>query len=150
MLKKRQSAANKRVLKDRRLTGFTRIKTSHKGCYLFFLKNYRIEFRYIMFLKRLLKGLRRCGIKSHKPLLYKLYISLTKNYSLTKKSKNSRMGKGKGTYIREAIKVKKFRPFIYTIGYQSSSLLKLATSFERRTNKKSSCFSYFGYVSMYS
>lgn len=147
--KNRQLNSNKLLLKGRRLTGFTHIRYWYEGSYLFFFKNYRIEFKYMTFLKKLLKKLRRKGLKKQRSLTYKLYVSLNSNYMLSKKSKNSRMGKGKGTFIREAIKVKKFRPFIYTIGYGDRPLKKLATAFGCRTNKKLSCFTSVGFDKSY-
>lgn len=100
-------------------------------------------------LKKLLKKLRRRGLKQQRSLVYKLYVSLNSNYMLSKKSKNSRMGKGKGTFIREAIKVKKFRPFVYTIGYGDRPLLKLANMFGSKTNKKLACFTSSGFDKSY-
>tara|TARA_B110000503_G_scaffold490_1_gene720 strand:+ start:1302 stop:1760 length:459 start_codon:yes stop_codon:yes gene_type:complete len=147
--KNKQINSNKLLLKGRKMTGFTHIRCYYEGSYLFFLKNYRIEFKYMTVLKRLLKKLRRRGLKKQRTLAYKLYVSLNSNYMLSKKSKNSRMGKGKGVFIREAIKVKKFRPFIYTIGYGDRPLLKLATMFGSKTNKKLACFVGSGFDKSY-
>lgn len=101
-------------------------------------------------LKKYLKKLRRKGLKKQKLLVYKLYVSLNQNYLLSKKSKNSRMGKGKGAFIREAIKVKKFRPFIYSSGYKPQTLSKLAKRFTEKTNKKLTCYSKVGSERIYS
>ena len=60
------------------------------------------------------------------------------------------MGKGKGSFIREAIKVKKFRPFIYSNGHRLKSLIKLASQFSNKTNKNLSCFSSTGFDRTYS
>lgn len=147
--KKKKTNLNRLLLKGRKLTGFTHIRYYYEGSYLFFFKNYRIEFKYISFLKKLLKKLRRRGLKKQRSLAYKLYVSLNSNYLLSKKSKNSRMGKGKGALIREAIKVKKFRPFIYTIGYNDRPLLKLANAFGKKTNKKLACFINSGFNKSY-
>ena len=121
------------------------LRYTYKNSYLFFFKNCRVEFKYVSFLKKLLKKLKRRGLKKQKSTVYKLYISLTKNYCLSKKSKNSRMGKGKGSFIREAIKVKKFRPFIYSTGYGVQSLSRLAHAFSSKTNVKLSCFAATGF-----
>lgn len=131
------------------MQGFVHIRYYYEGVYLFFKKNYRIEFKYVTMLKKFLKKLRRRGIKKHKNLVYKLYVSLSQNYMLSKKSKNSRMGKGKGSFIREAIKVKKFRPFIYTSGYKPDSLVKLSNHFSKKTNKELACFSSTGFNKSY-
>lgn len=116
------------------------LKKRQSDCFLFFLKNYRIEFKYIFFLKKALKKIRfkmqkRGGVKPQK-----LFVSLKKNYILSKKSKNARMGKGKGAFIREAIKVKKYKPFVYAYGYSIRSVFLLSKYFDKKTNKKSSCF----------
>lgn len=148
--KNRQLQGNKLLLKSRRPNGFTHIRYYYEGIYLFFNKNCRIEFKYIVMLKKFLKKLRRKGIKKQKNIVYKLYVSLSQNYMLSKKSKNSRMGKGKGSFIREAIKVKKFRPFIYSNGHRLKSLIKLASQFSNKTNKNLSCFSSTGFDRTYS
>lgn len=148
--KNKQSQVNRLLLKSRRPQGFTHIRYYYEGVYLFFHKNYRIEFKYITMLKRFLKKLRRRGLKQQKLLVYRLYVSLSQNYLLSKKSKNSRMGKGKGSFIREAIKVKKFRPFIYSNGYKPQTLVKLAKRFTEKTNKKLTCFSKIGSERVYS
>lgn len=148
--KNQQNQINRLLLKGRRPQGFTHIRYCYEGVYLFFHKNYRIEFKYITMLKKFLKKLRRRGLKKQKSLVYRLYVSLTQNYLLSKKSKNSRMGKGKGSFIREAIKVKKFRPFIYSTGYKPQTLRKLAKRFTDKTNKRLTCFSQQGSERTYS
>lgn len=148
--KNKQLQGNKLLLKSRRPKGFTYIRYYYEGIYLFFNKSYRIEFKYIVMLKRFLKKLKRRGIKKQKSIAYKLYVSLSQNYMLSKKSKNSRMGKGKGSFVREAIKVKKFRPFIYSNGHRLKSLTKLASRFSVKTNKSLSCFSSVGFDRTYS
>lgn len=137
------------LFKGRYLSGFIYINYLFLGNYLFFLKNSRIEYKYITILKKFLKRLKSKGIKSQRTHIYKFYLSLKNNYFLSKKSKNSRMGKGKGSLIREAIKVKKFKPFVYIIGYRHQALVKLAKSYGDFINKKAYCFSYTGYDNLY-
>jgi ribosomal protein L16/L10AE len=61
--------------------------------YLFFAKNTRIEFIYFFRFKKIFKKI----IKKNKN---NLWFFVNKNYPVSKKSKNSRMGKGKGLFNR--------------------------------------------------
>ena len=148
--KKRKNQNNTPLLKGRRPTGYVDIKYYYEGAYLFFSKSGRVEFKYIGMLKKFLKKMRRRGLKGHRSLAYKLYVSLAQNYVLSKKSKNSRMGKGKGGFVRPAIKVKKFRPFIYSVGHRQQVLAKLAHRFTARTYVGLQCYSKRGWERSYS
>jgi len=64
----------------------------------FFKKEYRFEFVYLSFLKRLFKKL--SILKKKMKYFSKIWIFLTKNYPVSIKSKNARMGKGKGSFLR--------------------------------------------------
>ena len=63
--------------------------------------NFRFEFIYFLVLKKLFKN----NLKYKYPsFLYpRLWVYLRSNYPLTRKSKNSRMGKGKGAFLRWSI-----------------------------------------------
>lgn len=63
--------------------------------------NFRFEFIYFLTLKKLFKNNLKYKYSS---LLYpRLWVYLRSNYPLTRKSKNSRMGKGKGAFLRWSI-----------------------------------------------
>jgi ribosomal protein L16/L10AE len=55
-------------------------------------------------LRKILKRFRRVWEKQHL-CPQKLWFWLRKNYVISKKSKNARMGKGKGKFVRYAIKL---------------------------------------------
>ena len=76
---------------------FNKFKFGHIGLVL--LKKLRFEFIY---LKWFIKLIKKKKYLKKKPYFFKkkIYIILPKNYSLSKKSKNSRMGKGKGELLR--------------------------------------------------
>jgi ribosomal protein L16/L10AE len=59
-------------------------------------KSYNIEYIYLYNFKKSLKKYHNFKKKNTK----KIWLFLHKNYPLTKKSKNSRMGKGKGSFVR--------------------------------------------------
>ena len=126
--------------KGRRLTGFTMLKASTEDRYLYFMRSYRVEYKYINFLKKILKAAKPRLSPRSRNFLVRLYVSLKNNYTISKKSKNARMGKGKGSFVREAIKVKKFKPFIYTSGCCPTVLKKISHALLKRANIESSCF----------
>jgi hypothetical protein len=69
------------------------------GSFGFFFKNeFRFEFVYLALLKKILKNIfiNKIKYKSTK----KFWIFLSKNYPISNKTKNARMGKGKGSFLR--------------------------------------------------
>lgn len=148
-MQKKKINDNKLKFKGRCSNGFIFLNYTILSNYLFFLKNSRIEYKYITILKKFLKKLKSKRIKAQRTFIYKFYLSLKGNYILSKKSKNARMGKGKGAIIRHAIKVKKFKPYVYVIGYRHATLCKLAKSYGDFINKKTKYFSYLGYNKLY-
>jgi hypothetical protein len=78
-----------------------KIKLSFGTAGLYFAKENRIELIYIRNMRKLVK---RLGFPKKVSLIKyfkkKLFFFLKKNFPLSKKSKNSRMGKGKGKFLR--------------------------------------------------
>lgn len=70
----------------------------------FFLKEIRFEYLYFFFFKKLIKLLNKNKYCTFNKFFY--WFFLKGNFPLTKKSKNSRMGKGKGMFLRWSIKLK--------------------------------------------
>lgn len=62
---------------------------------------FRFEYIYFRFLKKWIKKI--VSLKYKKTVKARIWFNITSNYPLTKKSKNSRMGKGKGSFLRWAI-----------------------------------------------
>ena len=148
-MQKKRINENKPKFKGRCSSGFIFINYTTLSNYLFFLKNCRIEYKYITILKKFLKKLKSKRIKAQRTFIYKFYLSLRGNCILSKKSKNARMGKGKGAMIRHAIKVKKFKPYVYIIGYRHATLSRLAKAYGNFINKKTGYYSHLGYNKLY-
>lgn len=86
-----------------------------------------------MVLKKLLKRIRHGVSRAQGKNTSVLFIPIRKNYSYSKKSKNSRMGKGKGALTRYVIRVQKFKPFIHFSGCYPESITKLSSIFSSKT-----------------
>lgn len=71
----------------------------------FFKKRYNFELVYYSFINRVLK--RFFFKKRNKRFYRKIWFFFKKNFPITKKSKNARMGKGKGSFLRWVIRLKK-------------------------------------------
>lgn len=57
-----------------------------------------------------------------------MWINLKSNYPLTKKSKNSRMGKGKGMFLRWVVTIRPSIPFAEFLGFSFRFLFQLKKS----------------------
>ena len=125
-------------IKNRETTSFKkRYKIGYKlpsltfGDFSFTLcKSYNIEYIYIYNFKKNLKKY----FKFKKSTLKKVWLFLHKNYPLTKKSKNSRMGKGKGALSRYCSRIKQNHNLFEFIGFNLRDLIKLKTIFLKKTN----------------
>ena len=96
-----------------------------------FLKNYRIEYIYLFELKKKLKFF----LTLRKKILNKnLWIFLQGNSPVSKKSKNSRMGKGKGSLLRMSCRVKKNMIFMEFLNLNYIILRKIALYFKIKNN----------------
>lgn len=88
----------KHIFKKRQTTSICLAKVYNSQWHLYTTRKFRFEYVYIRVLKKLL---RRKFIKAttrfFKP---KYWLTLSPNYILTKKSKNSRMGAGTGSFVR--------------------------------------------------
>lgn len=68
---------------------------------LYCLYTFRFEYRYCLFLRKFFKKLlKRRKRKIHTFYRKKTWLFIRPNYTLTHKSKNARMGKGKGNFKR--------------------------------------------------
>lgn len=89
----------------------------------FFLHQIQFEFVYLRLIKRRLRiMLRRRGgrYKSRK-----VWLNLRANFPVSKKAKNSRMGKGKGAFLRWIVRVRPFSVFFSFFGFSFYVLFKL-------------------------
>lgn len=98
-----------------------------KGSAFFFFYNFiKFECVYLKFLKRKIKKLVKRRKKRYRGR--RLWINLKANYPLTKKSKNSRMGKGKGIFLRWVVTIRPATKFAEFLGYPFQFLILLRKS----------------------
>ena len=67
---------------------------------LIFSKECKIEVKYLKIFKKFLKKIFKKNFGYKYFYKQKCWLNLPTNFPLTKKSKNSRMGKGKGSFVR--------------------------------------------------
>lgn len=90
-----------RLLKKRtfKLNRLPRLKYGTAGLYC--LHTFRFEYKYCLFLRKTFKSMfRRRRRKIATYCRRKSWMFIRPNYTLTRKSKNARMGKGKGNFKR--------------------------------------------------
>jgi ribosomal protein L16/L10AE len=98
---------------------------------VFFSKNNRIENIYLFDLKKKFKFFL---VKQKKGFNKRLWIFIQRNYPISKKSKNSRMGKGVGKFLRLCTRVKKNSTFLEFLNINPVILKKVLHYFSKKTN----------------
>lgn len=91
-------------------------------------KSYNLEYIYLYNIKRNLKKI----FKKQKTKSKKLWLFLHKNYPLTKKSKNSRMGKGKGSLSRYCSRIKQNHNLFEFTGFSLKDIFFLKKIFLKK------------------
>jgi len=81
----------------------------------FFWNSISFECVYLKLLRRKIK--KNLKKKKKKYLSRKVWLNLKPNYPISKKSKNSRMGKGKGSFLRWVVLIKPMHCFIEFSGF---------------------------------
>lgn len=114
---------NKKKFKSRKLLSPKDFKLKWGSCGIFFYQQGRFEYAYYVFLKKILKKILKKATYNYETRKYWIFIQ--PNISLSKKSKNSRMGKGKGATIRRAFRSQIFSPLIEFIGVHPKIILKI-------------------------
>lgn len=94
------------------------------------LKSYNIEYIYLYNFRKSLKKY----YKFKKSITKKVWLFIHKNYPLTKKSKNSRMGKGKGSLSRYCSRTLKNHNLFEFVGFSVKEILFLKKIFGKKTN----------------
>jgi len=102
------------------------LKLTWGDCGIFFSKQERFEFIYYIFVKRFLKKFMKKGVYTFSSKKY--WVFLRSNLTLSKKSKNSRMGKGKGSFLRRSFRTRVWSPLIEFKG-ANPFLIKAFTRF---------------------
>lgn len=93
-------------------------------------KSYNLEYIYIYNFKKDLKKY----YKFKKSLKKKVWLFLHKNYPITKKSKNARMGKGKGSVSRYCSRVLYNHNLFEFIGFNPNEIISLKKVFLKKLN----------------
>lgn len=138
-MKLKKQKLNKGIISQKKRFNFKtlnlRLRIGNMG--LYFSKENRIELIYIKYLRRLIKRLKfPKKVSLLKYFKKKLWFFLKKNFPLTKKSKNSRMGKGKGKFLRWIIRIPRNYMFFEFVGYELNSLIYV----KNKINKKNFLF----------
>ena len=93
-------------------------------------KSYNLEYIYMFNFKRSLK--RYYNFKKSKDK--KVWVFLHKNYPLTKKSKNARMGKGKGSFVRYCSRILQNHNLFEFKGFRFVDIFKIKKIFKKKVN----------------
>ena len=127
----------------------TEIKFGDYG--LAFVQQGRFEIKYIFMLRRMLKKLRIKKHKKRRRMWFKsrfIWFFLFPNFIISKKSKNSRMGKGKGELQRWTIRVKQGLVFLEFRGFSIRKIKALNARLQKNLQIKiSTVFPSFWYYS---
>lgn len=93
-------------------------------------KSYNIEYMYLYNFKKGLKKYHKFKKNGSK----KIWLFLHKNYPLTKKSKNARMGKGKGSLARYCSRTQQNHNLLEFVGFNLKEVYNLKKIFEKKIN----------------
>lgn len=94
----------------------------------------RFEIKYIFILRKILRKLKKKKSKRRRRILHKcrlLWFMLFPNFIISHKSKNSRMGKGKGNLQRWTIRVRQGLVFLEFRGFSYLKIFKLRNRIQR-------------------
>lgn len=117
--------------KKRYNTGYLVDNLKYGNLGLKFTKSYSLEFIYMFELKKKLKFF----LTLKKKIFNRnLWIFLNGNTPISKKSKNSRMGKGKGSFLRLSCRLKKNLIFIEFLNINFLILNKINNFFKKKNN----------------
>lgn len=125
--------------KKRYIIGYKLPKLLFGDFSLTLTKSYNIEYIYLFNLKRSIKKFYKLKKKKKK----KIWLFLHRNYPLTKKSKNSRMGKGKGSFSRFCSRTNQNHNIFEFSGFSIAEVLSLKRIFNKKINIPIKIFSNF-------
>lgn len=130
-MKYSKNSTQPKSFKKRSPNGYSTRFLKYGNSGVFFFKNYRIENSYLFDLKKKFKFFL---VKQKKGLNNKLWISIIRNHPISKKSKNSRMGKGAGKFLRLCTRVKKNSMFLEFLNMNPLILKKILNYFSKKNN----------------
>ncbi len=130
-----------KVQKNRRFLKSLQNKIKFGDYALLALKETKIEMVQLSYIKKFFKKLikRKKKDKNSKNFLqknYKIWVSLLPNYVISKKSKNSRMGKGKGSFTRWVVRIRQGYTLAEFLGVPKYRILKILTKFNKKFSMK--------------
>lgn len=106
---------------------------------LFFSHQGRFEIKYVFILRKILRKLKKKKSKRRRRILYKsrlIWFVLFPNFIISRKSKNSRMGKGKGDLQRWTIRVRTGLVFLEFKGFSLSKIYSIKNKFQKNLHIK--------------
>lgn len=103
------------------------LKFGSNGIFVF--KTCRFEYAYFNIIKRYLKAFLK--IKYSRVQFTKVWIFLKANFPIRKKSKNSRMGKGIGSFLRWSIRLRRGCSLVEFRGISEIRLKKLLINWKK-------------------
>jgi ribosomal protein L16/L10AE len=116
--------------KKRYTIGFKKKKLIFGDFSINLCKSYNLEYIYLYNFKKSLKKYYNFKKKNIK----KVWLFLHKNYPLTKKSKNSRMGKGKGSFVRFCSRILQNHSLLEFSGFNILEIFFLKKNFQKKIN----------------
>jgi len=78
----------------------------------------------------------RIGKRKRRSKVRRIWLNLKPNHIFTRKSKNSRMGKGKGSFNRWCLKLRRGVTILESIGLPKKLLLNFVTFFNKKSKLK--------------
>lgn len=142
----RINSRNKEIMsfKKRYILGYKKPKIVWGDFSLNFEKSYNIEYICIYNFKKALKKFFKFKFKKKK-----IWLFLFKNFPITKKSKNSRMGKGKGKFVRFCSRTLYNHNILEFSGFTIKEIVKVKRVLKKKVNIPTVIFSKFFYKKQY-
>lgn len=118
--------------KNRNRFKYKSVKLSYGDSGFVTLKNTQFEYVFFFYIKRFLKYFFK--FKYALGNYFKIWVFLKANFPISKKSKNARMGKGKGSFSRWLIKLDEGHTLMEFKNIPLLRLLKLRSSWNKVLN----------------
>lgn len=116
---KTQVSQKKRTVAKRTNANFKHIGSAA----FFFLHQIQLEFIYLRLIRRRVRLMLKK--RGHRYRYRRVWLNLKANFPISKKSKNSRMGKGNGLLLRWVVRLKPLSVFLSFFGFSFYVLKKL-------------------------
>lgn len=130
-LKKKKLNKDKVAFKRRGVPLTKKLYLSFGTHGIFSAKAARFELIYFVILRKILKKHRKY-VKDRTVYPKRIWFWLRKNYIVSKKSKNARMGKGKGKFLRYAVYIVKNSIVLEFYGWHLNSIKSVTSKFSKK------------------